>query len=60
LTIDPLAVTAPTEQEILEQASCPNPLWEPALEGGSVTLVSYTFTVTFEGFTEPAITITGP
>jgi hypothetical protein len=60
LTIEPLTVTAPTEEEVLAQASCPNENWVPEVEGGSVTLVSYTFTVTFEGFTEPAITITGP
>lgn len=59
LTIDPLTATAPTAEQILAQATCPNANWIPEVEGGSVTLVSYTFTVTFEGFTDPAIMITG-
>jgi hypothetical protein len=60
LTISPLTATAPTEAAFQALATCPNPNWTAVVRPGSITLVSYTFTVTFEGFTEPAITITGP
>jgi hypothetical protein len=59
LTISPLTATAPTEAQFQALATCPNPNWTPVVRPGSITLVSFTFTVTFEGFTEPAITITG-
>jgi hypothetical protein len=59
LTISPLTATAPTEAQFQALATCPNPNWTPVVRPGSIQLVSFTFTVTFEGFTEPAITITG-
>ena len=40
--------------------SCPNGNWTAAFAAGSPTLVSYTYTLTFDGFTDPYITITGP
>jgi hypothetical protein len=52
--------TAPTNQQILQQADCPNPNWTPSVHGGSVTLDSFTYTLTFAGFTSPYITIKGP
>jgi hypothetical protein len=39
---------------------CPNPNWTPVIRGGSFTLESFTYTVTFEGFTQPFISISGP
>jgi hypothetical protein len=51
--------TAPTEAEFLEQQTCPNPNWTPELAGG-ITLSTFTYTLTFVGFTTNAITITGP
>jgi len=39
---------------------CPNPNWTPVIRGGSVRLQSFTFTVTFDGFSTPFISITGP
>ena len=39
---------------------CPNPNWTPVIRGGSFTLQSFTYTVTFEGFSTPYISITGP
>jgi hypothetical protein len=43
---------------------CPNPNWTPKIRGGTLTLVSFTYTVTFAGFEgpplQPYITITGP
>lgn len=59
LTISPLTATAPTATQFQALATCPNPNWTPVVRPGSTQLVSFTFTVTFVGFTEPAITITG-
>jgi len=53
------ASTVPTTQSFLDQATCPNPNWTKVLLG-SPTVTSFTYTLTFDGFTEPAITITGP
>jgi len=39
---------------------CPNPGWTPEFHAGSPTLDSFTYTLTFAGFTSPYITITGP
>jgi hypothetical protein len=60
LTISPLTATAPTEAEFQALATCPNENSPPVVRAGSITLVSYTFAVTFEDFTAPAILITGP
>jgi hypothetical protein len=57
LTVPSLSVTAPTEQQFLAQQTCPNPNWTPTIPGG-ITLSSFTYTVTFEGFTGAYITIT--
>ena len=37
---------------------CPNPNWTPSIRGGTLTLNSFTYTLTFTGFTSPYITIT--
>lgn len=36
---------------------CPNPNWTPSIRGGTVTLNSFTYTLTFDGFTSAYITI---
>jgi hypothetical protein len=36
---------------------CPNPNWTPSIRGGVVTLNSFTYTLTFAGFTSAYITI---
>jgi len=38
---------------------CPNPNWTPSIRGGTLTLVSFTYTLTFAGFSNPYITIDG-
>jgi hypothetical protein len=38
---------------------CPNPNWTPSIRGGVVTLNSFTYTLTFAGFSSPYITIVG-
>jgi hypothetical protein len=37
---------------------CPNPNWTPQIREGSLVLNSFTYTLTFAGFTSPYITIT--
>jgi len=39
---------------------CPNPNWTPSIRAGTLTVESFTYTLTFAGFTSPAITITEP
>jgi hypothetical protein len=58
LTVPSLSATAPTEQQFLAQQTCPNPNWTPTIPGG-ITLSSFTYTLTFAGFSGPYITITG-
>jgi hypothetical protein len=36
---------------------CPNPNWTPQIRPGSLTLNSFTYTLTFAGFSSPYITI---
>ncbi len=59
LTVPSLTATAPTASQFLAQQTCPNPNWTPTL-GSAITLSSYTYTLTFVGFSGPYITITGP
>ena len=37
---------------------CPNPNWTPSFQPGTLTLDSWSYTLTFAGFDEPYITIT--
>jgi hypothetical protein len=37
---------------------CPNPNWTPSIRAGTLVLNSFTYTLTFAGFTSPYITIT--
>jgi hypothetical protein len=37
---------------------CPNPNWTPTIRPGSVQLLEFTYTLTFQDFTSPYITIT--
>ena len=50
----------PTAAQFEAAATCPNGNWTKSLEGGSITLSSFTYTLTFTGFTGAYITITGP
>lgn len=56
LTSSPL----PTAAQFEAQATCPNGNWTKELEGGTITLSSFTYTLHFVGFTGNYITITGP
>ena len=39
---------------------CPNDKWTPEIRDGTLELVSFTYTLTFEGFTSAAVTIQAP
>jgi hypothetical protein len=39
---------------------CPNPNWTPSIRAGTLELESFTYTLTFAGFSSPYITITAP
>jgi hypothetical protein len=56
----PSLTASPTQREISGATSCPNPNWTATLRSGSLTLTSFTYTLTFAGFSGPYITITGP
>jgi hypothetical protein len=49
----------PTAAAFFAAATCPNGNWTKSLAGGSITLDSFTYTLTFAGFSGPYITITG-
>jgi len=49
----------PTAAQFEAQATCPNGNWTKSLQGGSITLQSFAYTVTFAGFSGPYISITG-
>jgi hypothetical protein len=39
---------------------CPNPNWTPSIRAGTLVIEQFTYTLTFAGFTSPAITIAEP
>jgi hypothetical protein len=49
----------PTAAQFEAAATCPNGNWTKSVQGGSITLLSFTYTLTFAGFSGPYITITG-
>jgi hypothetical protein len=51
---------APTNAQFEANATCPNGNWTKETLSGTVTLSSFTYTLTFAGFSQPYITITGP
>jgi hypothetical protein len=55
LTIPARSTVSPTSVP----QTCPNPNWTPRFAPGSPTLTSFTYTVTFDGFGSPFITISG-
>src|SRR5437870_3939591 len=54
LTVPPLSTTAPTSPPA---GSCPNGNWTAAFATGSPTLVSYSYTLTFAGFSGAWLTL---
>ena len=39
---------------------CPNPNWTPTIRPGTLALTGFTYSVTFEDFDSPYVTVTGP
>jgi hypothetical protein len=52
--------TATASPDLALAEPCPNVNWTPEFQPGTLTLDSFTYTVTFAGFTAPYISITGP
>lgn len=57
LTVPAQTATGTSSEQFLADFSCPNPNWTPEVTG---TSTSFSYTLTFAGFTQPAITISGP
>src|SRR5215217_508077 len=57
LIVPAQTATGTSTEEFLATFTCPNPNWEPEVTSN---VLSFEYTLTFEGFTEPAILITGP
>jgi hypothetical protein len=53
-----LSVRAQSASPFSAPQVCPNPNWTPSIRAGTLTLNSFTYTLTFAGFTSPYITIT--
>ena len=56
LDVGPRAATATTSDEFEEEFTCPNENWEPVVTGSAI---SFVYTLTFAGFDDPFIRITG-
>src|SRR5829696_5212058 len=56
LIVPAQSATAVSSEQFLASFECPNPNWTPQVTG---TDVRFVYTLTFAGFTQPAITITG-
>lgn len=59
LYVSAFTVAGPTDEEFLAAATCPNGNWTKLLLGSPVVR-SYQYSLTFDGFNSPAISITGP
>ncbi len=57
LTTQTQTATAPTDQQLQSQATCPNPNWTAEVRPGTKVLSSLTWTVKFDGFSGAFITI---
>ena len=60
LSVPSLTSSAPTATQFERQATCPNGNGTKEQEGGTISLSSFTYTLTFTGFTGNYITVTGP
>jgi hypothetical protein len=60
LTVSPISLTGPSDASFTSRATCPNGNWTKVLVEGSPSLTAFSYTLTFEGYLEPAITVTGP
>jgi hypothetical protein len=49
----------PTDEQFEALATCPNRNWKKDVQPGGIQIASFTYALTFEGFTQPYILITG-
>jgi hypothetical protein len=56
LDVPAQSATGTSSAQFLANFTCPNPRWTPEVTG---TAISFVYTLTFAGFTQPAIRITG-
>lgn len=59
LVVPPLSTAAPSTQDLLADATCPNGNWTKQLIAGP-TLSNFVYTITFAGFSGPYFSIVGP
>jgi hypothetical protein len=57
ILVPELSSSRPSDNQFEQQAVCPNGNWTKNLDDASVTLVSFTYTLVFDGFSTAAITI---
>ena len=50
---------ASIEALLMQNTRCPNGKWTKSVEAGSIDLVGYTYTLMFQGYSGPYLTITG-
>jgi hypothetical protein len=55
LTVDPISVSGISALNV-----CPNPNWTPTIRAGTLSLNSFSYTLTFVGFASAYITISEP
>ena len=55
--IDVSSSEAPSDADVLAQATCPNGNWTKELLAGTPSITGYSYTLTFVGFSSPAITL---
>jgi len=55
-----LSVPAQSVNPTAVAQGCPNPNWTPVIRAGTLTLESFSYTLTFEDFASPYISVTGP
>ena len=60
LFVSEVSSSSPTTQSFLNAATCPNGNWTKLLVEGSPSVSSFTYTLTFDGFDQAAVTVTGP
>ncbi|CAI6094814.1 unnamed protein product [Clonostachys chloroleuca] len=59
LTVPSITTDAPTEQQLLAAATCPNGNWSKVLKDGTIT-DAWTYAVTFAGFSScPYVSLSG-
>ena len=59
LIVSPISSTSPTNDSFTNAAVCPNGNWDKVLMGGTAAITSFSYTITFQGYTLPAVSVSG-